>query len=1009
MSPRRAVRAAALLLAVLVAGMPVTAQERQPGSLRGNVYDKDFGSQLDGARVSIMELRVYVTTGSDGSFLFPKVPAGSYTLTISRDGFARQVLTDVVVTAGQLTDRRIELSSEVIDLEEIVVTGADPLADSEVGLLEIRMEAVTVQDSLSAEIISKAGASDAAGALKFVVGASVAGGKYATVRGLSDRYTGTTLNGVRVPSPDPRRRAVQLDLFPTGTIDTVTVTKSFTPDLQGEFTGGGVDIRTKSIPDGPNFSMTVAGGYNTAATGNDGFLTYEQGGISLLGYDSGDRALPSIANDPLPTFPRFSTRPTPAQIQASNEYDALVGAFTPVMGTMADAPGLDSGVGLTGGNRFEFSNGAVIGVTGSLTYARKYDFYDEAMNNNAVVSDPNQPITVTSGRLDSKGVEEVLLGVLGNVEYVPTPEHHYALKLILNESAEDEARFQTIELSPTSVEQNQTLRYTERTIGSAQVHGNHLFRDAISSDLGRFKDLEMDWFVSDNRTRQDEPDVRFFRNNYSYSNFSGTRPSNATDAQITRRIFREIQEGDLQGAINVALPFTQWTESPGRIKAGIYADSSDREYVQNSYTYTFATQFGSPTNPAVAENTALSRFRGNSRDDLWTDVFLDENRTGLATNSPPAPNQLLWTIAPIGEDVNYNGDQDISAVYLMGELPLGPKFRLIGGARLEKTAIGVDPFNEPFGTVDIITVLPSGDREISSVPQEDAAADIEDTSILPSFGAIWEIVGNMNLRGSWSRTLARPTFRELAPVATEEFLFGDEYIGNFNLTLSHITNYDLRWEWFRRAADVFAASVFYKDITDPIETISFAASNRSFLQPVNFESGRVYGIELETRVGMDLFFASLTGLAVGANLAVIESEVNVPDSEQRSLASYALDTETRRLYGQPDYLFNLNLTYDHERLGISAGAFYNLTGDMLVSGAARGTSDGNPDVFEEAFGALDVTFRKAISRNFTVGFRGRNLLARDIRSVYRTPDGQEAVKFEREVPPVYTISMSFKL
>ena len=106
---------------------------------------------------------------------------------------------------------------------------------------------------------------------------------------------------------------------------------------------------------------------------------------------------------------------------------------------------------------------------------------------------------------------------------------------------------------------------------------------------------------------------------------------------------------------------------------------------------------------------------------------------------------------------------------------------------------------------------------------------------------------------------------------------------------------------------------------------------------------------------------------------------------------------------------NLNVTYDHERLGISAGAFYNLTGDMLVSGAARGTTDGTPDVFEEAFGALDVTFRKSIGRHTTIGFRGKNLFARDVRSVYRTPDGQEAVKFERSIPPQLTISATFKL
>src|SRR6185369_7065936 len=134
-------------------------------------------------------------------------------------------------------------------------------------------------------------------ALKFVVGASVVGGKYAVVRGLLDRYTGTTLNGVKVPSADPRRRAVQMDLFPTGTIESVTVTKTFTPDLQGDFTGGGVDIRTRSVPDGPLLAGSVGAEYNTKASGNDRFLSYPGGGARYLGFAGSERDLPEAADE----------------------------------------------------------------------------------------------------------------------------------------------------------------------------------------------------------------------------------------------------------------------------------------------------------------------------------------------------------------------------------------------------------------------------------------------------------------------------------------------------------------------------------------------------------------------------------------------------------------------------------------------------------------------------------------------------------------------------------------
>ena len=166
-------------------------------------------------------------------------------------------------------------------------------------------------------------------------------------------------------------------------------------------------------------------------------------------------------------------------------------------------------------------------------------------------------------------------------------------------------------------------------------------------------------------------------------------------------------------------------------------------------------------------------------------------------------------------------------------------------------------------------------------------------TLLPSVGVIWEIQAGMNLRGTWSKTIARPTFRELAPVATEEFIFGDEFVGNPDLILSSIENWDLRWEWFRRAGDVLAVSVFYKSLSDPIEYISFSAANRSFVQPVNYERGSLRGIEIEARTTLDVLHESLRGFAAGANVTWLDSEVDVPANDQLSLAQFGLDEPTR--------------------------------------------------------------------------------------------------------------------
>ncbi|HKY31252.1 MAG TPA: TonB-dependent receptor [Candidatus Polarisedimenticolia bacterium] len=964
-------------------------------AIRGVVLDKDFRIPLSGARVLVAGTALSVVTQPDGNFVIDRLPPGTYTLSVSKDGYDREVIPGVVAASGRLAEVRIEMGQEVLEMDEVVVTGTDLPLGGEAAMLEIRETAVSVQDSLSSEIMSKAGAGDVASALKFVVGASVADGKYATVRGLSDRYTGTTLNGVRIPSADPRRRAVQVDMFPTGTIESLTVTKTFTPDRQGDFTGGGLDIHTRSIPDGPLLSFGASLGDNSLATGREGTLTYAGGGVSGFAFDGGERALPAGATRPLPTFPGFSARPSTQQMEASAEYDRLVRSFTPVMGVSTTSPGHDTSLSLAAGNRYEIGK-AVIGVIGSITQSHKHDAYSGGANNTAVVSDPSQGITVTKERADSRGVEEALLGALATVVVRPARDHEVSLNLIYNRSAEDEARFQVQDTGYPATEQNQSLHYTERMVGSAQLQGRHL--------LAGLRGATLEWRGSWNTTEQDEPDVRFFRNSFNLETLTAEMPANSTEAQNTRRIFRTIQEDNLQAGADLSLPFELRAGAPGTAKAGLYAETSDRGYEQRSFTYRFPQQFGGFTNPARAQNLALARFTASSPGELWTDVFLSQTRIGLAGNSPPAPNQLLWTIVPLGDDVDYDGTQAIAAGYAMADVSLARGLKLIAGARYETTRLEVVPSNQAFGRVEVIQVQPSGDRAIVEVPQEEASTSIDTAHVLPSLGVVYEPRERMSLRATWSRTIARPNFRELAPVATEEFLFGDEFIGNPDLELSEITNLDLRWEWFLRQGGLLSASLFHKSVRDPIELISFSAGGRSFIQPVNFEKGRVYGLEAEARVPMGRLRRGLEGLEAGANVTLIRSELDVPAQEQESLRSFGLDEETRRLQGQPDHLLNVHLTWENERLGTSAGLFYNLIGETLLTGAARGVEDGSPNVYEQPFASLDVSLSQEFMKRFTVALKARNLLRRERESLYRTPDGEESVKTLRDTPALYTLT-----
>ncbi|HXV77534.1 MAG TPA: carboxypeptidase regulatory-like domain-containing protein, partial [Candidatus Polarisedimenticolaceae bacterium] len=414
------------IAAILVSSSPVRAQTGSAGGVRGDVVDADFSAPVAGARVTLVGTTLSATTEPDGRFVIQNVPPGEYTLTIAKEGFERRVVSGVIVTSGSLADLgTVELDVEIYEMDELVVTGEDLLAGSEIALLEVREVAVQLQDNISADLLNKAGASDAAGALKLVTGTSVAEGKYATVRGLSDRYTGTTLNGVRLPASDDRRRAVQVDIFPSGTIESISVTKTFTPDLQGDFTGGGVDIQTRSMPD----RLILAGSYgrewDAIVTENENFLTYEGGGVTALARPEQDHDIPVARGSTFPLIGAAPPRPipTPDAQAAADELDRLTRLFDPTMGVSYTEQDPGGSASLLVGSPFSVGRQAKLGVLAAVTARHTYELYENAANNDArvdTITPPDQPVPLGTVRDDSRGVDEALLGFLGKLTFRPT-------------------------------------------------------------------------------------------------------------------------------------------------------------------------------------------------------------------------------------------------------------------------------------------------------------------------------------------------------------------------------------------------------------------------------------------------------------------------------------------------------------------------------------------------------------------------------------------------------------
>lgn len=963
--------ACAFVLTVVVdMASPIGAQEA--GSIRGMVYDKDFESPLPAVQIAIMETGAQATATNEGNYLFDQVPPGSYTLVYSKDGYTRQVKADVRVSAGQMTEVDVWLSGEFTEMEEFIVQDLQFGAGTEAALLELRMESPALMDSISADLMSQAGAGDAASALRLVAGATIQEGKYAVIRGLPDRYVNSQMNGIRLPTADADKRAVQLDQFPSAIIESIQVSKTFTPDQQGDASGGAVNLVLKGIPDESVFKFSSQVGYNTQASGNGDFLTYKGGGVNFWAKDG-------------------------RGIQTENlgaNWDGAVGVDT------GEAP-QDYKWSLAAGGKQEISDGFKIGGFSSFFYEQSSSYYDDGIDDKYWVLQPGASMSpqytqgapsigdfVTSLYDVKQGADEVKWGGLGTIG-IETEYHALTLLYLYTRAAEDKATLAedtrgkayyfpgydpnnpsdpgNAQRSAAPYLRMETLEYTERTTETLQFSGRHQLPDPQLrlGDFLRTLNPELDWGVARSLSEMYQPDKRQFGSVWLAEYLKPGRPpyvpptllpeqhspfkpaENFTLGNL-QRIWKEISEESNQYYANLKLPFEQWSGDEGYLKFGIFHDRVNRGYNQDSFSN-------------FNDNSA--RYLG-PWEDLWSAEFPGENHKITAANI----------------DVDYEGEQEISAWYFMVDLPLTSYFKIIGGARFEKTDLCI--VNQPESQV---TWIPPGASGPVKLNPGDADVSYSQSDVLPSIGFVFTPIENVTLRGSYSETVARQTFKELTPIQQQEFLGGDVFIGNPDLSMSALKNYDLRLDYTPYEGGLISLSYFLKKVEDPIEYIQRVASF-TYTTPVNYPEGQLSGYEIELRQNLGYFWEALQGLSVGANATFIDSKVTLSEEDAAELEQPSINApmKKRDMTNAPEHLYNFYLTYDFDPTRTKIGLFYTLRGDTLVAGAGQANGSYVPNVYEKEYGTLNLGFTQEIGKNWSLKFQAKNLTDPAIETIYRS-------------------------
>lgn len=915
---------------ILTLGLFSTYAQAQNGKIRGTAYDRATGEGMWGVQVVAPSTGDGAVADFDGKFEFD-VPAGTYTLQASFVGYKKVIVNEVVVKAGEVTViEALWMEESISEMNEVVVT-AEAASTSEIALLTAKKKSINLIDGMSSQTFRRIGDSNVGEAAKRITGVSVEGGKYIYVRGLGDRYTKTTLNGMDIPGLDPDRNSIQIDVFPTNLVDNLIILKSFTPDLPADFTGGIVNIETKDFPDQKIFDVSLGIEYNPSMHFNPDYVTYEGGNTDFLGFDDGTRELPSgfdLANAPNP----FNS--------GNAEVTRFLDEFSPVMGINNQTSFMDYSLGVTYGDQKELKNGHNLGYLFTGNYKNNTTFYDDAFFGE-YQNDRNPSVLDFQRAATSEGLlteREVLLGGLAGIAYKTDKSKFRLTMMRLQNGVSRSTDFDLVDDDNaigksgfTGISEN--MEYNQRSVTNLFLNGQHYFKE---------KGWTIDWRGSSTWSTQEDPDIR----RTPFTEINDNLRFSAGAAGNPSRLWRSLEEQNIQGKVDITKDLDIFTRE-AKLKFGASYTYKERDYNIVDFNINFL-------------NGEQPDWTGEGID-VWTPETVYPNGSVFIVSgfSDPNPNQ-------------YNSDINNTAFYFMGEFSPIENLKSILGVRAE----------------NFVQRHTGRDQLQNNVLENEEVLD--ELNFFPSANLIYALNGSQNLRLSYSRTIARPSFKELSfaqildPVSNRIFNGGlfaiDDWDGNLKAT--DINNFDIRWELFANRGQNISVSTFYKTFNNPIELVRLpqAQTNAEF-QPRNVGDGEVYGVELEFKKALNFINDKWS---VYGNLTFVESIINISETELRNRNNNARDgeviSETRNMQGQAPWIINAGITYDDYNLLLDAGLFYNVKGRTLV--VVGGGID--PDVFAQPFHSLNFNMNKVFGNNeqWTANFSVNNILGDVLEQFY---------------------------
>ncbi len=891
----------------------------QSGRITGVVKDKSSNELIFGAKIVVKgQTGIGAVTDPDGKFIIENVKSGSIILEIKYESYKTLTLEAFELKASENKEISIEIEKLIKDFKNVTVT-KKVNKESTTELIRMQKNSATVVDGINAETFKKTPDSKASDVLKRISGASVQDNKFVVIRGLSDRYNFALLNGASLPSSESDRKAFSFDIFPSNMLDNLFITKTATPELPGEFAGGVIDINTTE-PKEKNFqNIQIGGAYNAISTFRN-FKTYVGGSTDFLGIGASARALP----DGLPTTEVFNTISNTEKA----DYAKMIKSDWSTSNRMA-LPNLSLQYSI--GRMIKLKEKRQFGYVFAYSYQNNFSFSQVTRRE---FEEQAAGIVTKNELKDSAYTQSILNSAMFNLSYSFNEKNKIQFKNLYSISSDDKVNIRNgkrdMDIESMYSEKSTNIWYTQNNLYTTQLLGNHELKNKL-----KFK-----WVGSFSDVKREIPFLRrtvYQQTDTAYPFAAVIQNNDISTLGAGNMFWSTMNEKIYNAKYDFSYPF-EFSKLKNEIKLGGFHQYRTRTFAARNLGF-------SKYNPAGSAN-----FNGSLLTLPDDQIFAPENM-GLMSDGQGGFKLEEGT----NVDDSYQASSFLNAGFLQLDSKIADKVRLVGGARLEA-------YNQLFKYIEFGSNLPQ-------------RIDTTVVDLLPSINLIYSPIVKMNIRASYSKTVSRPEFRELAPFSFYNFLNDNLTSGDPHLQRAKINNYDLRFEFFPGSGQIISLSGFYKQFYNPIELI--LRTGTSGTPELYFDNvGNVvnYGAEFEYRMNLGFLNSKdsasfLKDITLYFNGALIRSKMDL--SALAGQAEYP--NASRPLQGQSPYLINAGIFYAAPN-DLNFNLSYNLVGQRIaIAGSVQ-----EPSVWENGRNVIDFQISKIIKKKFEIKLNVKDIIAQDL-------------------------------